>query len=219
MVLIFGIAGACRRDELVKMTVDDIEDKGSILIVRIPDSKTKRSRIFTITDDNSENSIHYISIYRKYIKLRPKTVNTPRRLFLKYNKGQCFNQVVGMNSIAKIPSEIAAYLKLPDCHLYTGHSFRRSSATLLVNGGGDMIQLKRHGGWKSSSAAEGYIEDDINNKIETTKKILPGSSTVLQSKNNQEFTVSSHTDNPTESGIIVKNCHNCTINFNIVNNK
>jgi hypothetical protein len=32
--------------------------------------------------------------------------------------------------------------------------------------------LKRHGGWRSSSVAEGYIEDSLANKIEISKKIL-----------------------------------------------
>ncbi|KAJ8970417.1 hypothetical protein NQ317_006548 [Molorchus minor] len=32
--LILGIAGACRTDELVNLTVDDIEDVGSSLIVK-----------------------------------------------------------------------------------------------------------------------------------------------------------------------------------------
>ncbi|KAJ8972420.1 hypothetical protein NQ317_002270 [Molorchus minor] len=39
--LILGIAGACRTDELVNLTVDDIEDVGSSLIVKIPNTKTK----------------------------------------------------------------------------------------------------------------------------------------------------------------------------------
>ncbi|KAJ8976682.1 hypothetical protein NQ317_011155 [Molorchus minor] len=36
--LILGIAGACRTDELVNLTVDDIEDVGSSLIVKIPNT-------------------------------------------------------------------------------------------------------------------------------------------------------------------------------------
>ncbi|KAJ8953211.1 hypothetical protein NQ317_000030, partial [Molorchus minor] len=44
--LILGIAGACRTDELVNLTVDDIEDVGSSLIVKIPNTKTKIPRIF-----------------------------------------------------------------------------------------------------------------------------------------------------------------------------
>ena len=38
---IFGIAGACRREELIKITTDDLEDKGNILIVTILNTKTK----------------------------------------------------------------------------------------------------------------------------------------------------------------------------------
>ncbi|KAJ8974768.1 hypothetical protein NQ317_007318 [Molorchus minor] len=46
--LILGIAGACRTDELVNLTVDDIEDVGSSLIVKIPNTKTKIPRIFVV---------------------------------------------------------------------------------------------------------------------------------------------------------------------------
>ena len=63
-----------------------------------------------------------------------------------------------MNYIAKVPQNIAQYLGLPEPCKYKGHCFRRSSATLLVNGGGDILQLKKHGGWKSTNVAEGYID-------------------------------------------------------------
>lgn len=230
------------------MTIDDVEDMESILVVKIPDSKTKTSRIFTI---NNIDSIDYLSFYRNYIALRPKDEGTPRRLFLKYNKGKCSCQVVGMNSIAKIPSEVANYLKLPDCHLYTGHCFRRTSATLLVYGGGNITQLKRHGGWKSANVTEGYIEDCVNNKynnehinneynnehnkdcnnendneynneynneIGTSKNIFSGPIAVqhIEYKTDQEFNLS-NSDIPVGSKIIIKNCVNCTFNFNIVN--
>lgn len=61
--------------------------------------------------------------------LNTKNKVTPRPLFLKYNKGKCFNQLVGVNSSAKIPGEIDNYLKLS-----AGHCFRCSSPTLLING-------------------------------------------------------------------------------------
>lgn len=32
------------------------------------------------------------------------------------------------------------------------------------------MTLKRHGGWKTSTVAEGYIEESIDNKISVTKK-------------------------------------------------
>jgi hypothetical protein len=54
------------------------------------------------------------------------------------------------------------------------HSFPQSSATLLANKGEDLLGLKRHGSWKSSGAAENYIEDCVENKIQFAKKILHG---------------------------------------------
>ena len=61
--------------------------------------------------------------------------------------------------------KVATFLKLPNPSLYTGHAFRRSSATLLADSGADLSLLKRHGGWKSTSVAERYIEDSLNTKI------------------------------------------------------
>jgi hypothetical protein len=43
-----------------------------------------------------------------------------------------------------------------------------------VNGGGDITALKRHGGWRSNTVAEGYIEDSVNEKIKTARKIQGG---------------------------------------------
>ncbi|CAH1366005.1 unnamed protein product [Tenebrio molitor] len=76
VVLIFGISGACRREELVKLTIDDIENVGSVLIVKISDSKTHSERSFTVSNAK------YIEIYRKYTALRPPHASS-RRLFLR----------------------------------------------------------------------------------------------------------------------------------------
>lgn len=72
--------------------------------------------------------------------------------------------MVGKNKFGKMPKEIAEYLKLPDVDLYTGHCFRRTFATVLADTGANVTALKRHGGWKSTSVAEGYIEESIQNK-------------------------------------------------------
>lgn len=51
-VLIFGISGAFQMDELLKMCIGNIEEKGPILIVTIPYSKTNIGRFLT-------GNIHY----------------------------------------------------------------------------------------------------------------------------------------------------------------
>ncbi|KAK4885819.1 hypothetical protein RN001_002090 [Aquatica leii] len=47
---------------------------------------------------------------------------------------------------------------------------------MLANHGGDLVTLKRHGGWKSSTVAEGYIEESVSNRIATAQKLTAGTS-------------------------------------------
>ncbi|KAJ8976934.1 hypothetical protein NQ317_015403 [Molorchus minor] len=173
--LILGIAGACRTDELVNLTVDDIEDVGSSLIVKIPNTKTKIPRIFVVTD-----------VGRK-----------------------CSSQPVGKNTMGKIPSVVASYLKLPDVACYTGHCLRRSSATLLADAGVNITTIKRHAGWKSTTVAEGYVENSIENKTKIANQVLVGTTTsaITKTVNVSESNI--------PSNINFENCTNVTFNLNV----
>lgn len=215
-VLILGISGACRREELVHMMVNNIEDKDSVLIIKIRDSKNNSQRVFTVSDTE------YINIIRKYISLRPSNVSS-NRFFFRYGKGKCVNQHVGINKIAEIPSLIAKYLGKESFKDYTGHCFRRTSATILADAGADITSIKRHGGWKSTSVAESYVEDSLENKIHVSNKI--SGCTASTSKNDSNFAHNEQYDFTVEqsnkcnrknilSGVNVgNNCSNCTINF------
>lgn len=120
--------------------------------------------------------------------------------------------------MGSIPKQIAEYLGLPDAKLYTGHCFRRSSATILVDAGGDLLELKRHGGWRSSTVAEGYVDDSINNKTATSSKIscaININNEAAKSKNNNHASVSyatsSNATNVTDPTLVFNNC-SVTIN-------
>lgn len=120
-----------------------------------------------------------------------------------------------------MPKKIAEYLNLPDPTKYTGPCFRRTSATILIDAGGDLMALKRHGGWKSSVIAEGYVDNSITNKTETSNKILQSVSNNIASPST--FIPIDYTDNAVvnkileKSGapIVIKNCQNVTVNYNI----
>lgn len=218
------MAGACRRDDLVKMTVDDIDDKDPILLINIPNSKTYISRQFIVTN-GTQNELQLV---RKYLQLRPENCSS-RRLFIRYQKGKCVNQVVGMNTMGNIPGLIANFLKLPNPNCYTGHCFRRTSATLLADAGGDITTLKRHGGWRSATVAEGYIENSVENKIKISKQIM-GEQTFTVVEEHKEDTIEmmgaqeasssskSHhhelTNSLLEGGINFNNLNNCQITIN-----
>ncbi|KAJ8966300.1 hypothetical protein NQ317_006411 [Molorchus minor] len=158
--LILGITGACRTDKLVNLTVDDIEDVGSSLITNIP-------RIFVVTDVGN-----MLELFRKYLSLRPPHVKH-KRLFCTTKQ----ENPVGKNTMRKIPSVVASSLKLPDVACYTGHCLRRSSATLLADAGVDITTIKRHAGWKSTTVAEGNVENSIENKTKIANQVLVGTTT------------------------------------------
>lgn len=218
------------------MKCEDINDTGSVLIITVPDTKTHVQRRFTVIGETPETGLNLISIYEKYNTQRPINVKTDH-FFLQYRNGQCKTQVVGINSFSKVPSLIATYLNLPNPKSYTGHAFRRSSASLLVDSGGDIIQLKKHGGWKSSTVAEGYVDDSLQNKMDSATKILAGTSNVLNAYeptkkaigstsniNLDDITISSNSlnvansntsSNVSSSSLQINNANNCTFNITI----
>jgi len=89
-----------------------------------------------------------------------------------YQKGRCTTQPIGINKIGKFPMRIAQYLGLPNPHEYTGHSFRTTAATLIVQAGASLLQLKQVGGWLSNANAEGYVQNDDSNRISTAERIM-----------------------------------------------
>ena len=135
-----------------------------MLLIQIPITKNNVPRFFAIHGQ-------FYEICKKYINLRPNNIEKHTRFFLNSFDGKCTRQPIGINTMGQIPKQIATWSSLPGPQLYTGHSFRRTSSTLLVNGGGDLTNLKRHGGWKSSTVAEGCINESLHHKQEIHKKI------------------------------------------------
>ena len=104
----------------------------------------------------------------------------------------------GHNSIAQFPKKIATYLNLNNVNTYTGHCFRRTAATLVADNGGDILDVKKLGGWKSRTLAEGYVDTSLNSRIKIANMLstkstensscidnpdLPGPSTSTQKFN------------------------------------
>lgn len=143
--------------------MDDVKTDTLLQAINLPDTKTKRERTFVVKGE-------YLDIVKKYQALRPSNVPT-NKLFLNYQNGKCTKQVIGRNKFAGFPKQIATFLELENPENYTGHCFRRTSATLLADSGANLTMLKRHGGWKSDQVAEGYIEQSIENKSRITDRV------------------------------------------------
>lgn len=143
-------------------------------------TKTHQPNCFAITGA-------LFATVQRYASLRPTYVPHDR-FFLNFQKGKCTTQPIGKNKFYKFPTRMAEYLNLPNANRYTGniclnlkkkiiptnysgHSFRRSSATLLANTGASIETLKRHTGHKSTSVCESYIDDSIGYKKRTGNAI------------------------------------------------
>ncbi|KAJ8976377.1 hypothetical protein NQ317_003231, partial [Molorchus minor] len=125
---------ACRREELCQMSLNNIEDLRNTLVVNISDSKTRVLRTSTVITET------YIDLYRE-LALRPAHVNHQSR-FIKYTSNKCTIQPVGIHIFEKMPTDIARFLKLPNSEFYTGHCFRRTSASLLADSGANLCTIK-----------------------------------------------------------------------------
>lgn len=204
--------GACRAKEMYQMKTDDFQDLGSAYLINVPNTKTKIIRNFMITDK-------FYEICKKYASLRPSTI-TSNIFFLNYQNGKCTTQRMGINKFTIMARQIASYLNLPNPETYSGHSFRRSSATVLVDAGGDITALKRHGGWRSTAVAEGYIDNSIKNKMDTANKI----STAVEGKPSTSYQCTQNTSTSNQNfnfdvnsvpSVQISNCPNANITVNV----
>lgn len=161
--MILGTAGGLRREEIYNIRIDDITESNNTLLISVPKTKNGDQKSFVVMGELRD-------IIGKYQALRPANLTT-KKFLINYQNGKCTQQVIGINKIGMMPKRIATLLGKPNADLYSGHSFRRTSATLLVDAGADITELKRHGGWKSNGVAEGYLGDSVANKKRTYSKI------------------------------------------------
>ncbi|KAJ8913255.1 hypothetical protein NQ315_012873 [Exocentrus adspersus] len=197
VILIFGVAGACRRQELVTLSASCVQDCGTHFLVKLEDTKTKAERSFIITPDTVPfdlpglHTIDFLSTISKK--------NVP------------------FNPLESIKSQNSYTLRI-FLHIWVIAS---DVAMLLANAGANMEVIKRHGGWRSSTVAEGYIEDCENTKINIAQKILgetaPAESSPCSSISTEYLEKSNSNilkGNNEVGGMNICGNSNCVININ-----
>ena len=204
IIALIAIQGALRISELNNLDFNDLTllNNGS-LSIRIKSSKTDqaaRGHSFIVTP-NCKPELCCVTRIKEYLELFK---DKEGRLFRSVNKsGKLSKQPVGINTMGKLPSYIATFLNLPNIAEYSGHSFRRTSATLLSEKGIGLVELKQHGRWRSSTVAERYV-------VNTNAKKMKISS-MIQNANNE-------IDKSTCEDSVFQNCSFVNCNINIANN-
>lgn len=83
-----------------------------------------------------------------------------------------FNQErnVGKNKIAEYPKRVAERLGLSPIG-YTGHCWRRTTATLLAETDISLMQFKNAGGWHSDRVCQEYVAESTREKLQISSRI------------------------------------------------
>lgn len=188
----FAILGALRLEEVTNLMWRDVTKEDDCLKVWFSRGKqmAANERTFFIAsklkDDEAE-----ICPYRLFIDYKVKSVSIMKcntnlqvripeshrmdRLFLIYDPKSNLGwtkRPVGKTFFGNLPNKIAKDLDLPNPELYTGHAFRRTSATILADSGADRLTLKRHGDWKSDTVTEHYLAKSKKLKTEVSRSLI-----------------------------------------------
>ena len=106
-------------------------------------------------------SVCFASYVVKYLELLQECHpdgEDDQPLFLRATKSGLGKQPMGQNHVGHICKKVAAELGLDKPHTYTGHSFRRSSATQAANRGATSVMMKGQYGWVHEGTALKYID-------------------------------------------------------------
>jgi integrase len=173
-----GFYGGLRSCEIVALCWEDLHFAGEGILVRIARSKTDQAGVGAtkLLPKLPEDAVCPVFYFTKY---RAGFAEQKGRLFRQFQNGKYINSPLGKNAIADVPRQIATFLRLENPARYTGHALRVSSATALADNGADILELKRHGRWASSSIAEEYVRESKHARLETASK-LSGTALTLQ---------------------------------------
>jgi integrase len=166
-VVALSYSGGLRTTELKNLKYRNLSDSPAGIWVDYTPAKqrgeVKTSRFLVPINPESPGAC-YASHVRAYMTAVKKSLGSNQldadsELFRQCLKGGGYSKVpMGINLLYKIPGEVATRLNLQDPMKYTGHSFRRSSATQMANAGATSTDLRRFYHWKNDSTANQYID-------------------------------------------------------------
>ena len=160
--LVVGLHGLLRVSEMANLRCEDVkeEDDGDF-VIKVTASKTDQRKggwFYRVTGGDAK----YV---KEYVRSLPEEAKKGR--FFKRplkTKRRFAAQPVGKNTLGSIPRLIARLLKRKDERSFSGHSFRRTGATILADTGVSRLILKRAGRWQSDTVAEGYLAQSLSSK-------------------------------------------------------
>ena len=155
-LILFGVCGALRGNDLAQITVADIEPTERGLRVRVPRSKTDQSGVgqWVGIMPQGRTLLCPVDAWHRWRSLRG---DTPGPVFVGTTRAGTldFSAALSERSIARL---VTRYAKRAGIELaISSHSLRTTFATLATQNGKRLERVMRHGRWLSAETALGYM--------------------------------------------------------------
>jgi integrase len=172
---IVAFLGCLRGCELANIELPHLEEvNDGVMVTTIRFKTTNKASRFLIPFIVSNQDFSPARNLLVYTSLVTPWLNSKKlvRLWPRPTKMGFSAQFRGKNHLGNVAKKIAVFLGLnPD--KFTGHSFRRSSATAAADWGISLINLKRLGGWKSDAVATSCVDHSLAATKEAASLLLP----------------------------------------------
>jgi integrase len=173
LLAIIALFGLARSTEIIRIerpyfrSFNEKEGTFVIEVMRCMKSTAfKKTRVF-IPAMGLFNSARHMKQHLERIPSTGIPTHDAARVWWRWNGArQIFcKQVMGKSNVALLAKKIAKFLDKNPTN-YSSHSFRRSGATAMVEGGCTTEQLTIAGGWASESVARSYYADTDRGAME-----------------------------------------------------
>ena len=166
---LLGYSGFMRSSELLNIKVSDIVFDQNYMAIFIESSKTDKYRDGSwIMIAKTGTCLCPVTNVKKYIEWA--NLSSEDFLFCNLSKIRCGYKVRSdhkVMSYTNLREEFLAALSphVTDISKYCLHSLRSGGASAAANNGVQDRMFKRHGRWVSDSAKDGYIKDNLKERL------------------------------------------------------
>lgn len=188
--------GGLRCDEIWRMKLKNLERKNNGYLVTLERSKQTgevSTSIFMVPSQLNDLGIQFSSYIDHYLDVVQKKIGILGKedsLFVGTHGGRGFvRQPMGIGMIRELGKVVANEISLEEPQLYTGHCWRRSSATQAAGQGATSSDLKRTYGWKQEQTAMKYLDNNANQAAKMAELITQNTSTSSNVRNSNGATV------------------------------
>ena len=176
-IALLSYAGFLRYDEAIKIRRSDIQFKHTFLTLFVESSKTDQERNGeTVYIARTRKATCPYDMLRSYISIAnipPDDDNYIFRPLVRLKAGHRMKDArkpISYTTARECVMEAIGSIGL-NRKMFGTHSFRRGGATQSAKRGISDRLFKKHGRWKSDNAKDGYVSEDLAERLSVTRNL------------------------------------------------